>query len=133
MKFHLLKNMVTAMALSLLVVGFSTSCKKPGDTIAKIIVVKSSDGVTRVPNAKVTLSATTDPAYPNEARDGLEKEATAHSNGEASFNYNDYFARGQAGLFVLDVFIEADGVTAEGVIKVVEEETSEATVEINVP
>lgn len=133
MKFHLLKNTVTAMLLTLLVVGASSSCKKPGDTIAKVIVVKASDGVTRVPNAKVSLSATTDPAYPNDAREGLDKEATANSSGEANFNYNEYFKRGQAGLFVLDVLIEADGYTAEGVIKIVEEETSEATIEINVP
>lgn len=132
MKFRLLKNMVTVMVLSLLVLGVS-SCKKPGDTIAKIIVVKTSDGVTRVANAKVTLSATTDPSYPNEPRDGVEKEGTTNSNGEVTFNYNDFFERGQAGLFVLDVYVEAEGATAEGVVKVVEEDTSESTVEINVP
>lgn len=133
MKIHLLKNMVTAVVLSLLVVGISSSCKKPGDTIGKVIVVKASDGVTRVTNAKVTLSATTDPAYPNDPIEGIEKEGTTNSSGEVSFNYNEYFKRGQAGLFVLDVLIESDGVVAEGVIKIVEEETSEATIEINVP
>lgn len=133
MKFHLLKNMITAVVLSLLVVGVSSSCEKPADTIGKVIVVKASDGISRVSNAKVTLSATTDPSYPNEPLEGLEKESTTNSSGEASFNYNEFFKRGQAGLFVLDVLIESDGYTAEGVIKIVEEETTEATIEINLP
>lgn len=129
---RLLGSYITVIALTVLVFGVS-SCKKPGDTVAKVLVVKASDGVTPVVGATVMLSATTDPAYPNEPREGVDKETTTNSSGNATFNYNEYFKRGQAGLFVLDVTVEKDGVISEGIIKIVEEETSEATVEINVP
>lgn len=125
-------NSLMMLALVVGVLSFS-ACGKTGDTIAKVVVVKTSDGVSPVVGATVTLSATTDPANPNEPREGIEKETTTNSAGEANFNYNDLFKRGQAGLFVLDVSVEKDGVTAEGVIKVVEQETSETTVEINIP
>jgi len=66
-------------------------------------------------------------------REGIEKEGTTNGAGEAVFNYTDLFKRGQAGLFVLDVEVTKDLYVADGIIKVVEEESSEAIVEIEIP
>jgi len=109
----------------------TTACNKNKDTLAKVKVVKQSDGVTPVVGATVRLY--TDLSGTEFEREGIEKEATTNGSGEAVFNYNDLFKRGQAGLFVLDVEVTQGANTADGIIKVVEEETSEATVEIDVP
>lgn len=113
-----------------LVVPFAQGCYKGGDTVAKVIVVSNSDG-SPINGATVII----DPD--NEALENkpeLMKEGTTNSAGEASFNYNDSYRRGQAGLFVLDVRVEAiiDGVptVGEGVIKIEEETTSETTIEM---
>lgn len=124
-----IKPVILGVFTLILIVGLS-ACGKQGDTIATVKVVKLVDG-SPVHNAKVTID-------PNneflEHKPAIEKEATTNSSGEASFNYNDLYKRGTAGLFVLEVLVEAtiDGVptAVEGYIQVEEETTSEATIEI---
>jgi len=108
-----------------------SSCNKQQDTIAVIRVVELSDGTTPVVGATVRL--VTDYTGTEFEREGIEQEGTTNSIGEVFFNYNDLFKSGQAGLFVLDVEVEKDLYTASGIIKVVEEETSEAVIELEVP
>lgn len=118
-------------ALLMLVSAFSfSSCAKSGDTVAKIKVLNVDDS-SPIVGATVILDPDNEVL---ENKPQLLKETTTNSRGEASFNYNELYKKGQAGLFVLDVRVEAtiDGIptVGEGIIKVEEEETSEATIEL---
>ena len=119
---------VLFIAAALITMG---SCNKQKDTIAIVRVVEQADGTTPVVGATVRL--VTDFTGTEFEREGIEKEGTTNGAGEAFFNYNDLFKRGQAGMFVLTVEVEKGFSTADGIIKVVEEESSEAIIEIDVP
>lgn len=130
MKSLLRTGSLAFAALSMVIL--MSSCGEKGDTIARVKVVKASDGTTPVVGATVRLFAD-DQGDPELIRDGIEKEGTTNGQGEALFNYNDLFKNGQAGLFVLQAEITKDIYMSEGIVKVEEHETSEATIEINVP
>ncbi len=123
------KPLFLGILACVLVLGLN-SCGKQGDTIAKIKVISISDS-SPINNATVILDPDNEVL---EHKPNIIKEATTNSNGEASFNYNELYRRGTAGLFVLEVRVEAtiNGVPteAEGIIKIEEETTSEATIEI---
>ena len=125
-----MKRLIPVLLIAILAVGFG-SCKKEKDTIAVVRVVKQSDGVTPVVGAQVTLL--TDYNGTEFEREGIEQEATTNGSGEALFNYNELFKNGQAGMFVLDVQVEKGLYSASGIIKVVEEESSEAIIEMDIP
>ncbi len=97
-----------------------SSCYKKKDTIAVITVVDASESP--VAGAEVVLTYVDDPDI---QREDLEQTGTTDGSGKVSFNYNELYKSGQAGVFVLDVIV--DGVTV-GIIKVEEETTSEETV-----
>ena len=111
------------VAIALSIVG----CRKKEDTIA-IIHVRDSVN-TEVPNARVIL-------YGKGSEPGksvvLFDTTYTDLNGEASFNFNDVYQLGQAGVAVLDIHVLKDGVESEGIIKVEEETTTEETVFINI-
>lgn len=102
----------------------STSCRKKGDTIARITVRDSVNQV--VPNATVILGATstTDPQQPVAFGD----TATTNNSGIAIFNFNDVYKLGQAGVGVFDVVATKSGFHGESIIKVEEEKVNESTV-----
>ena len=50
------------------------------------------------------------------------------ASGKATFNFNDVYQLGQAGVAVLNIDATKDGKTGQGIIKVEQEETSEETV-----
>jgi hypothetical protein len=103
-------------------VAFS-SCYKKKDTIAVVTVVDGSENP--VAGAEVTLTWVNDTLPPEVQRENLEQTATTDGSGKASFNYNELYKSGQAGVFVLDVIVNGENV---GIIKVEEETTSEETV-----
>jgi hypothetical protein len=53
---------------------------------------------------------------------------TTNGSGEAIFNFNDVYQLGQAGVAVLNIEAQKDGLTGQGIIKVEQETTSEETV-----
>jgi hypothetical protein len=53
-----------------------------------------------------------------------------NSSGEAIFNLNDVYKKGMAGVAILNIDARKNGLKGEGIIKVEEEVTSEATVYI---
>jgi hypothetical protein len=124
-----IKPVIFGLFAMILVVGLN-ACGKQGDTIATVKVIKLSDG-SSVNNAKVTLDPNNEVL---EHKPNIEKEATTNSSGEASFNYNELYKRGTAGVFVLEVLVEAtiDGVPTvmEGFIEVEQETTSRTTIEM---
>ena len=58
----------------------------------------------------------------------LDKETTTGDNGQAEFDYSDFYEQGQSGFAVLDIEGTKDTLFGEGIIKIIEEETSEETV-----
>ncbi len=130
---HSMKSILRSGLLSIVVMALVfTGCRKEKETIARIKVVKAADGITAVAGANVHLY-TEGNGNPHDIRNDIEQETTTNELGEAVFNYTHLFRKGQAGLFVLQVEITKDAHTAIGVVKVVEDESSETTFEIDVP
>jgi hypothetical protein len=115
---------VSALLFGLGVVFSSSGCRKKKDTIAKVYVHDASDDV--VVGAQVVLKgeSTVTPSPPVVLFD----TTTTNGSGEAIFNFNDVYQLGQAGVAVLNIEAQKDGLTGQGIIKVEQETTSEETV-----
>jgi len=111
------------LAIVLLATVFA-ACNKEEPTTA-VIIVKNQAGEP-VPGAYVKLFA--NPAYPLGDPSRLTKEANTDGGGYATFDYSDFYEQGQSGFAVLDIICTSDTLLGEGIIKIVEEETSEETV-----
>ncbi|MCO5258944.1 MAG: hypothetical protein M9916_02255 [Crocinitomicaceae bacterium] len=121
-----MKNTIKKAGIFSLMILFisltSISCRKKKDTIAEI-TVKNSAGA-YVSGAKVRL-------FPVPTQQGTllwEFETTTNSEGVASFNFNEIYQLGQAGVVVANIEATYQGNTGKGVIKVDQEVTSTATV-----
>lgn len=124
MKNYFSIGVVAFLALSLGVTFSSTGCRKKEDTIAKIYVRDTNNDP--VVGAQVVLKgvSTTTPSQPVVLFD----TTTTNGSGEAIFNFNDVYQLGQAGVAVLDIVAQKDGLSGTGIIKVEQETTSEETV-----
>lgn len=100
------------------------SCRKKGDTIAKITVRDSANVL--VPNARVILygTSTETPQKPVVRRD----TSFTNSAGVAVFNYNDVYQLGQAGVAVLNIKAQKGNFHGDGIIKIEEEVENTMTV-----
>jgi hypothetical protein len=102
----------------------SSGCRKKEDTIAQIYV--KDDTSSPVSGANVHLYG--------QGTDGsssavtLDMNATTDGSGMASFNFNDVYQLGQSGVVVANIEATFGAAEGEGIIKVVQEETSEETV-----
>jgi hypothetical protein len=101
-----------------------SSCRKKADTIAKIIV-RDSDNLPVV-GADVNLFCVS--TVSGKPGCTLNLEGTTDGSGEASFNFNDVYQLGQAGVAVLNIKASKDGSTGNGIIKIEQEVTSEETI-----
>ena len=113
---------ISFFALAIVLLSSLNSCYKKKDTIARITVLDSAGAA--VPSAEVRLYYDDDG---NPDNNNIDQTATTNVSGTASFNFNEVYKAGQAGLAVLD--IEVNGNFA-GVIKVEAEMSNEKTVEI---
>lgn len=115
---------VTGFLFFLFVMTTLNSCRKKQDTIAKITVRDTVNAL--VPGARVILygTSTTDPIQPVVRRDTSFTDAS----GVATFNYNEVYQLGQAGVAVLDITAERGDLFGKGIIKINEEEDNFATV-----
>jgi hypothetical protein len=104
------------------------SCKKDKQTIATITVV-NSDGVV-VPGASVRLYAVPSetPPPPNAIR--FDTTQVTNGTGKVSFDFSEFYKKGQAGFAVLDIAASKGVEAGEGIIKIEEEKTTEETVVI---
>lgn len=112
-----MKNSTYVLFALLLIAGTVTSCYKKKDTVAVVHVVdvNGSD----VSNARVVLYGT------GSLGDVVLRDtAFTNSAGEAEFNFNEVYQSGQAGVAVLDIEVTKDGSLAQGIIKIVQEETT---------
>jgi hypothetical protein len=125
----LVKAPLVMIAAVLLGIVFSSSgCRKKHDTIAKIYIRDHSNSL--VSGAQVRVKGeSTDPNNPSAST--LDKTATTNSAGEATFNFNDVYQLGQAGVAVVNIYAEKDLMEGEGIMKVEQEVTSEETVFIS--
>lgn len=99
-------------------------CRKKQETIAKIYVRDASNQA--VPNARVVLYGQSTTGQPSSVT--LFDTTLTNSAGEAIFNFDDVYQLGQAGVAVLNIDVESGSMFGQGIIKVVEETTSEETV-----
>lgn len=115
---------LSVLAIAAFIVTNIGACRKKGDTIAKVTVRDTANIL--VPGATVILygESTTDPIQPVEMRD----TTTTNTSGVATFNFNDVYQLGQAGVAVLNIVAEKGDLAGEGIIKIEEEEESRTTV-----
>lgn len=123
-----MKGRYIVFALILLFIGtVSVSCRKKEDTIA-VITVKNANNEP-VSGARVIVygQSTTNQA----SSVTLYDTAMTNSAGEATFNFNEVYQLGQAGVAVLNIDAEKGGLVGQGIIKVEQEATTEEVVFIN--
>jgi hypothetical protein len=120
-----IKYYLLPLTFILITIAGMTSCRKKADTLANIYVRDESNAVvegamvvlygTNTQNPPVQLVAVYDTAFTNVA-------------GMASFNYNDIYQLGQAGVAVLDIKAQLLNKIGQGIIKIEPEKVNEETV-----
>jgi len=120
----IIKNTILASLAVTLVFATFSSCRKKKDTLAKIYVKDTNNDP--VSNCRVILKGVS--TENNQANVSLYDTSYTNSGGEAVFSFNDTYQLGQAGVAVLNIEAKKNGLTGTGIIKIVEETTSEATV-----
>ncbi len=112
--------------IALILLGLTiTSCRKEGDTVAEIKVI-GTDGAP-VSGAMVRLYGT--PTVVTTRAMIIDDTLYTNAQGIAKFDYSENYNLGQAGVFVLDIEVRADGpLYGDGIIKVEQEEISKETV-----
>ena len=103
-----------------LIVLTVVSCYKKKDTIV-IINVRDNSTSQIVVGANVRLYYQA--GNPDSTR--IDVSATSNPQGQAVFNFNDYYQSGQAGFAVLDLIVNG---TKVSVVQIEEEVTTEETV-----
>jgi len=105
----------------------STACRKKKDTIANIIVEDNNSN--RESGVEVVLYGTNTTGLPQT----VAVMDTAYTNGEgiATFEFNDIYQLGQAGVAVLDIKATKGDLDGQGIIKIEAEQTNEEKVIIN--
>lgn len=117
MKKFIVLVVVAASALTL------GSCRKKKDTIANIYVLNSGEPQQ---NAMVILYGTNTAGTPQQV--AVFDTAYTNLSGMASFNYNDIYQLGQAGVAVLDIKAQKQNMIGQGIIKIEAEKINEETV-----
>ena len=107
--------------MGLIVIG---SCVKKEDTIAKIEVRDENNDV--VEQAMVVLYGTSTCNCPSQV--AVSDTAYTNAAGIATFNYNEIYQLGQAGVAVLDINAYKANRFGQGIIKIEAEVTNEETI-----
>ncbi|MEX1002227.1 MAG: hypothetical protein WDZ35_08950 [Crocinitomicaceae bacterium] len=116
---------VLSMFVALAGLTVLSSCRKEGDTVAKIRIIDTSGAP--FSGAMVRLYPT--PSVTNHGAIIIDDTLYSDGSGYAIFDYTDHYNLGQAGFAVLDIEVRSgDTLYGEGIIKIEEEKTSEETV-----
>lgn len=110
--------------LTLLVMATVVGCRKKEDTIAEITVRDAANQA--VAGARVVIYGQSTTNQP--ANVVLYDTTMTNSAGVATFNFNEVYQLGQAGVAVLNIDVQKDLLTGQGIIKVEQEVTSTETV-----
>ncbi len=124
MKFIFSKAFLFLSLITVSSIFVATSCRKKKDTIANIYVKDATNQP--VEGCKVVLKGVS--TTNNAANVVLFDTAYSDADGIASFNFNDEYKLGQAGVAVLNIDARKDGLKGTGIIKIEEEVTNEETV-----
>jgi len=102
-------------------------CKKKEDTIA-VVIVKNNANQT-ISGASVILKAQGTTSEPNSINTEIyPMSGITNDQGRATFDFNQVYQLGQAGVAVLSIEVVAGSETGQGVIKVEQEQTTEEIV-----
>jgi len=101
-----------------------SACRKKMDTVAHIYVKDETNA--SVSNAMVVLYGTNTQQTPQQV--AVFDTAYTNANGLATFNYNELYQLGQAGVAVLDIKAQKGNKTGQGIIKIEAEKVNEETV-----
>lgn len=112
---------LVVVSVSVLTLG---SCRKKKDTIANIYVLNATNEPQQ--NAMVILYGTNTAGTPQQV--AVFDTAYTNLSGMASFNYNDIYQLGQAGVAVLDIKAQKQNMIGQGIIKIEAEKVNEETV-----
>jgi hypothetical protein len=124
MKFIFSKAFLLLSLLTVTSVLIATGCRKKKDTIANIYVKDAANQP--VEGCKVILKGVS--TTNNPANVTLYDTAYSDADGIASFNFNEEYKLGQAGVAVLNIDARKNGLKGTGIIKIEEEVTNEETV-----
>lgn len=133
MKMNTTYRFFTFIIIAVLAVAFA-GCKKDKKTIATITVVNNAGAP--VPGATVVVysacSECPGPAGGPRFDPSKNSALTQVTNGagKVSYDFTEYYKKGQAGFAVLDVKVTKGSLTGTGIIKIEEETTSEETITI---
>lgn len=124
-----MNKIIGKAGLLLLGAGFialaTGSCRKEGETVAKITVVDTGGVV--LPGVMVRLYPS--PTIEDHGAIIIDDTVFTGVDGVATFDYSDNYNLGQAGVAVLDIEVRGgDTLYAEGIIKIEQEVTSIETV-----
>ena len=127
--FTELTNMKKVIIILLTITAVTSlfSCRKKKDTIANIYVRDENDDI--VNGAMVILYGTNTAGTPQQV--AVFDTTYTNSSGLASFNYNDLYQLGQAGVAVLDIKAQKQNRVGQGIIKIEAEKINEEIVYIN--
>ena len=103
-----------------------SSCRKNMDTFADIYVKDETNA--SVSNAMVVLYGTNTQSTPQQV--AVYDTTYTNINGLATFNYNELYQLGQAGVAVLDIKAQKGNKVGQGIIKIEAEKINEETVYI---
>ena len=101
-----------------------SACRKKMDTVAHIYVKDETNA--SVSNAMVVLYGTNTQQTPQQV--AVYDTAYTNVNGLATFNYNELYQLGQAGVAVLDIKAQKGNKVGQGIIKIEAEKVNEETV-----
>ena len=101
-----------------------SACRKKMDTVAHIYVKDETNA--SVSNAMVVLYGTNTQQTPQQV--AVFDTAYTNANGLATFNYNELYRLGQAGVAVLDIKAQKGNKIGQGIIKIEAEKVNEETV-----
>jgi protein involved in sex pheromone biosynthesis len=112
------------LALTAISLVSLSACRKKMDTVAHIYVKDETNA--SVSNAMVVLYGTNTQQTPQQV--AVFDTAYTNANGLATFNYNELYQLGQAGVAVLDIKAQKGNKIGQGIIKIEAEKVNEETV-----
>lgn len=119
-----MKKLLKVSLVMMMFVGIATSlssCYKKKDTTAVLTFVDANDDP--INGLEITIDYSDVPTG-KVHREGLDQTATTDGSGKCSFNFNELYKSGQAGVFVLDVYANGSVV---GILRVEQETKVEET------
>lgn len=105
-----------------------SGCKKDKETIATILVL--NDEGDPVPSATVRLFSNPSPGSTNNNALRFDTTGVTNGTGKVTFNFTEFYKKGQAGFAVLDIEATKGNLAGTGIVKIEEETTTEESITV---